>query len=459
MVPVWARIADAYRGVGALACITAILVLPAWGAEANQPAVVPVAPAPVLPKESAADKSRTRFVILLERKVDFQVSSLPNPNRVVIDLPDVKVQLPAITGDKPVGLVKSFRGGLAAPGKMRIVIDVTEPVVVERSTLDPGKDGRSPRLAIEIVRADSVKSAGPKKPLLAQASLAGLGTVQPPLPKPAERPEIRAARSFKPVIVLDPGHGGHDGGAVRNGAIEKEVVLLFSLALRDKLNATNRYKILMTRDSDKFIPLQERREFGERNKAALFIAIHADYAGSSARGATIYSLRDNVASELRRSAKGEVASNLLSDGDIRNKLRQSEDRDGGAVQGMLADLAQMEVEVTKRRTSLFARSVIEYMGESTNMMSNPDRSAAFAVLRTAKMPAVLIELAYVSNKEDAAKLKSDEWRGKVADSIVTAVDNYFSHHIASNPYVDTSAPLAEAQAQPVKLQVPLRRRR
>ncbi len=458
MVPVRARIAGVSRGASAMACVAALMTLtPMASTLANQPAMVPPAAAQTAPQDVAADKNRTRFVILLERKVDFQISSLPNPNRVVIDLPDVKVQLPSITGDKPIGLVKSFRGGLAAPGKMRIVIDVTQPVVVERSTLDPGKDGRTPRLAIEIVPADSVKSTGPKKPLLPQASLAGLGTVQPPLPKPAERPEVRAAKSFKPVIVLDPGHGGHDGGAVRNGAIEKEVVLLFSLALRDKLAATNRYKILMTRDTDKFIPLQDRREFGERNKAALFIAIHADYAGSSARGATIYSLRDNVAAELRRSAKGEIANNLLSDTDIRNKLRQSDARDGGAVQGMLADLAQMEVEVTKRRTSLFARSVIEYMGESTSMMSNPDRSAAFAVLRTAKVPAVLIELAYVSNKEDAAKLKSDEWRGKVAESIVTAIDNYFSHQMANNPFVSAAA--SEAEAAPVKVQVPLRRKR
>lgn len=454
MVPVRALSAGVFRGATAVACVSWLAVSGGiTSAIANQPTTTPPA---VVAQDVAANKSRTRFVIMLERNVEYQVSSLQNPNRVVVDLPDVKVQLPSISGDKPVGLVKSFRGGLAAPGKMRIVIDVTGPVVVERAVLDPAKDGRPARLALEIIPADLAKQGSPKKPL-PPASLAGLSTVQPPLPKPAERPEARAARTFKPVIVLDPGHGGHDGGAVRNGAIEKEVVLAFGHVLRDKLNATGRYKILMTRDTDKFVPLAERREFGERNKAALFIAIHADYAGSSARGATIYSLRDNVAAELRRSARGEVVNTLLNDNDVRNKLRQTEERDNGAVRGMLADLAQMEVEVTKRRTSLFARSVIEFMGETTNMMSNPDRSAAFAVLRTAKVPAVLIELAYVSNKQDAAQLKSDQWRAKVADSIVTAVDNYFSHQIASNPYVEASAPAEEAQ--PLKTRVPVRRKR
>src|SRR5690606_29381941 len=153
----------------------------------------------------------------------------------------------------PIGLVSSFRGGLAAPGKMRVVIDVTEPVIVEKAKLEPAKDGRPPRLVLEIVPVDGAKG-GPRKPFTTAAH-AGLATVQPPLPKPALRPEVRDARAFKPIIVLDPGHGGHDGGAVRNGTIEKEVVLLFSHVLRQKLEATKRYKVLMTRETDKFIPL------------------------------------------------------------------------------------------------------------------------------------------------------------------------------------------------------------
>ena len=107
--------------------------------------------------------------------------------------------------------------------------------------------------------------------------------------------------------------------------------------------------------------------------------------------------------------------------------------DAGAVRNILADLVQRETQATKDRTGTFVKSVIEYMGQSTELKDSPDRSAAFAVLSTAKVPAVLIELAYVSNKEDAELLKSDQWRGKVADSIVTAIDNYFSHQVARLP--------------------------
>ena len=373
------------------------------------------------------NKTRTRFVIGLEKKSEFQVFSLQNPNRVIVDLPDVKVNLPTMAGDQPVGLVKSFRGGLASAGKMKIVIDVTDPVIVETAIFEPAKDGHAPRLVLEIVPADGVKPAA-KKPL-ANAAMAnvGLATVQPPLPKPAERPEARAARAFKPVIVLDPGHGGHDSGANRNGAMEKEVVLAFGLSLREKLNATGRYKVLMTRDNDTFIPLDDRRAFGETHKAALFIAIHADYAGAQARGATIYSLRESVANDLKRSATGG-ASHFP---EKNHKAPPAGDNnDQGVINGFLGDLMQNEVQVNKARSSVFARSVIEYMGASTPMMSNPDRTAAFRVLKTATVPAVLIELAYVSNKQDAAALKSDEWRNKVSSSIVTAVENYFSNKIA-----------------------------
>ena len=203
------------------------------------------------------------------------------------------------------------------------------------------------------------------------------------------------------------------------------MVLSFSLKLREKLNATGRYKVLMTRDTDTFIPLEERREFAERNQAALFMAIHADYtARASARGATIYSLRPQMADTLRRSAQGGVDESVLSGKDA--ALVQKANGDVGTVRSMLADLARQELDLTRERTSVFVRSVINFMGGSTNLMDNPDRGAAFVVLKTAKMPSILIELGYITNSEDAEQLKSDRWRDKVSGSIVTAVDSYFT---------------------------------
>jgi len=267
--------------------------------------------------------------------------------------------------------------------------------------------------------------------LLAGASALGAMDVQPPMPRRAVSPQARALGAFKPVIVLDPGHGGDDTGAQKNGAIEKNVVLAFSLMLRDKLNATGRYKVLMTRDTDVFVELNKRREFAEHNLAQLFVAVHADYAQSSARGATIYSLRESVANSLQRSARGEASDNILSDKEL--AAAKPMDGDIGAIRGFLSDLIRLEVERNRDRTSVFVKSVIEHMGESTSLKDNPDRTAAFVVIKSAKVPSILVELGYVTNQEDAELLKSEQWREKVSASIVTAIDNYFSHQLARLP--------------------------
>ena len=401
-------------GAGKAEAQTALAAAPTELAAATIP--LPAAPAERLKK--------TRFVIALERKVEYQVQSLPNPNRVIVDLPNVKLRLPPSLAGQPVGIVNGFRAGLGAPGKMRVVIDVTEPVIVEKSEF-LGSSGNGPvLLSLEIAPAatdmGSLVQAAASMPASAVQKASAGGTIQPPVPRPAERPDKRPANAYKPLIVLDPGHGGHDSGAIRNGTVEKEVVLAFARTLRDQLRATGHYRVALTREDDTFVPLEERRQFAEDRKAALFIAIHADYATSRARGATIYSLRESVASNLAASARRQSANDALSDSELSSL--KSIGRQGPAVKSILADLAGREVESNRDRTSIFARAVIENMGRSTNMNENPDRNAAFQVLLTAKVPAVLIELAYVTNRADAAQLRSEDWRRNVARSIRSAID-------------------------------------
>ena len=409
----------AFRLTAALAAISFV----ASGAFAPIHAAGPEAP-PQITSEQRGETQRTRFVIGLERKVDFDVLALSNPNRVVIELPDVKMLLPNAPEGAATGLVKSFRGGLSAPGRARIVIDVAAPVVVEKAETE--KDGKSHRLVLDLIPASSSRAASIQAKKQVKSS-----ALQPPTPRPALRPQERLARTYKPVVVIDPGHGGDDSGAMKNGTVEKEAVLAFSKVLRDKLVASGQYRVVMTRDSDVFIPLDERRAIAERNKASLFIAVHADYAGSHARGATIYSLTESTANALQRSAKAEVVESVLSGKEL--AAVQKTAGDAGAIKDILADLAQREVVVNKERTNMFARSVIEFMGETTSMRENADREANFRVLKTAKVPSVLIELAYVTNVQDARNLRSEAWRDKVSDSIATAIDNYFSNQIARLP--------------------------
>jgi N-acetylmuramoyl-L-alanine amidase len=438
----WTGVEDMNIGPRRTACralrmgaIVVAALTPAAGL--GQQAVPPFALAPQKPAQEATgtalngDSARTKFIIALEKPVEFQVSALTGPNRVLVDLPNVRLQLPPQPGATPVGLVRAFRSGLSSPDNARIVIEVIGPVIVAKSVIEKNRD-KTARLVLEIIPAQSspLAEAASAKRTAMQTNAFGLGApgLQPPLPKPAVPPQIQALRSSKQVIVIDPGHGGDDTGAEKNGIVEKNVVLAFGLKLRDKLNATGRYKVLMTRERDEFVELHARREFAERHRASLFVAVHADYAQSRARGATIYSLRESIAHALQRSARGEAAGNVLSDKELAAVRRV--EGDVGAVKEILADLARLEVERNREHTSVFVKSVITYMGESTSLKDNPDREAAFVVIKSAKVPSILIELGYVTNEEDAELLKSDKWRERVSTSIVTAIDNYFSHQMA-----------------------------
>lgn len=398
------------------------------GATSVQAATVdPSASAPV-----GAQTGRTRFIIALPKQTQFHVSTLTNPNRVVVEFNATKFLLPRLPQNGPVGLVSGFSGGKAGNGKSRVIIQVTEPVIVDQSQIvRAAAGGHELQLEFIPVPAAPVNVAGRKKleQKFGRPKALGAGMLaQPPLPRPAESPSVRAAKTYRPIIVIDPGHGGRDSGAKKHGVVEKEVVLEFSHILRKKLEATGRYKVLMTRETDEFISLDGRRAFAEKMGAELFIAVHADYARSSARGATVYSLREKVANRLKRKTMKKTSKSIGS-----ADLEANASGDLGAVKRILGDLFQREVQRTNIRTDVVSRSLVKFMGGATNLRKNPHKEAAFRVLKTAHFPSVLVELAFVSNRSDAKLLTSDKWRKKVAKSMVQAVDRYFSTQIARLP--------------------------
>ncbi|MFZ4806037.1 MAG: N-acetylmuramoyl-L-alanine amidase [Hyphomicrobiaceae bacterium] len=402
--------------------IALALLIPCLAPAANAQ-IVPVKAEPnawqtqIRPDALNGDTKRTRFVVRLDREARYQFLNLSN--RLVIELPDVKLLLPP-PNDTPVGLVQGFTGGLAGPGRSRVIIDVTQPVAIENDRIEKAPDGKGYLLAFEMIPVEAATKPEPKMRSLAKPSGLGAAGVEPPQPRPAVTRDTARSNTYKPTIVIDPGHGGHDSGAMKHETVEKDVVLAFSLALRDKLKATGRYNVLMTRDTDVFVPLDERRDFGEKNKAQLFIAVHADYASTQARGATIYSLREGMFNSLKKSAK----TNETVSEKHRATLQQI-GSDTKALENILSDLTQREFATNDNSTSQFRTKAIEFMDAATTLRDNPEQSANFRVLLTAKVPSVLIELAYVSNQQDAKLLKSDEWRDKVSESIATAVENYF----------------------------------
>lgn len=417
-----------WRTLGRLVPLAGFLAASSVGAAAQTAGQLPFGLSSFFNTSSTTQSAnqRTRITIDLRRKSRFEIFSLNNPNRVVIELPQVGMRLPQVGRSRTKGLVKKLRAGRYAPGRSRIVIDVSEPVVVEKSQIKAAKSGRGAKLELVLV---PFRSVGKRTRAALKRPTFGLGvpTTQPPVPRRA-RGRKGGNLDYKPLIVIDPGHGGKDSGARKFGVNEKDVVLSFGHTLRKRLLKTGRYRIKMTRSTDVFITLGQRRKIAEKNNAALFIAVHADYAGSNANGATIYSLRKRLANRLRQSAAAEAAKNAMSGGVM--KYVSATNADLRAVRGILGDLAQREVHANLERTNVFTKFAVAHMGATTTMRSQPHRQAAFKVLKTAKVPSVLIELAYVSNRRDSARLQSQRWRNKVSASLVTAIDEYFSHSMS-----------------------------
>jgi len=360
------------------------------------------------------DEHNTRLVIDLTEKIDVATFTLADPYRVVIDLPQINFQIPARAGDKGRGLIKAFRYGLIMQGGSRIVIDAKGPVKVEKSFVLAASDGQPARLVVDLAATDrdsfmrhlSLASHAPRQP-----AKRNLPAVDPGDPRP--------------LIVIDPGHGGIDTGAKApgNGGDEKTMVLNFALALRDHLEKSGRYRVAMTRSDDTFVPLNERVRIARALKASLFVSIHADYlpkAEGEAQGATVYTLSENASdAEAARLAEAENKADVIAGIDLT--------REPNDVADILIDLLQRE---TKSFSVQLARGLVTEMKTATRLHANPVRSAGFIVLRAPDVPSVLIELGYVSSKEDLRSLKSEEWRNRTAAAMTRAIDTYFIPRMA-----------------------------
>ena len=363
------------------------------------------------------DGKQTRFVVDLSRKVDIRAFTLADPYRVVIDLPQVSFQLPPKAGERGRGLVKAFRFGLVMPGGSRIVLDVTGPVRVEKAFVLDASDGQPARLVLDLVGVD-------RETFLRAAA------VDNRLPAEGARkpePQANTGRDQRPIIVLDPGHGGIDTGTrAPSGETEKGVVLDIALMLRDKLEKSGKYRVVMTRTDDSFVALADRVRLARSRNAQLFISIHCDALArgeGEAEGATIYTLSDHATdAAAARLADAENRADVISGVDLSVEPDDIAD--------ILIDLAQRE---TKTFSLQFAKSVATELKSAARMHKHPLKSAGFRVLKAPDVPSVLIELGYVSNHQDLKQLMSEKWRMRAGDAIMQAVNTYFTTRLAGGP--------------------------
>ncbi len=375
----------------------------------------------------AGDSKQTRFVLDLDKAIQFRAFALADPYRVVVDIPQVNFQLAAGTGTTGRGLVKAFRYGLVMPGGSRIVFDLTGPARITNSYVLDAANGQPPRLVIEFEEVDraaflqSLAANSPESKTDSADVTASTPAETPAQPKPATVP---AATDFRPLIVIDPGHGGIDNGTQASGESEKSIVLAFGLALRDRIEKAGKYRVVMTRTDDTFIPLADRVKVARNQSAALFVSIHADALPrreGDAQGATIYTLSDR-ASDAEAEKLAEMENKADAIGGVNLTQEPAE------VADILIDLAQRETRTFSNR---FARLLAGEMKNSARMYKHPLKSAGFRVLKAPDVPSVLVELGYVSNKSDLEHLVSDSWRARTVGSMVQAIDAFFAKRMAT----------------------------
>ncbi len=394
------------------------LLCAASASAAERPAA-PAASAPdSLPVATDArlggDELQTRFVMDFSRKIDLHAFTLADPYRVVIDIPQVIFRLPPKAGESGRGLIKAFRFGLVMQGGSRVVFDLAKPVRIEKAFVVDATDSAPARLVLDLAPTD-------REAFLRKIAIENRAA-RADLPR-TDGPDGKSADP-RPLVVLDPGHGGIDTGTKGpGGEEEKDIVLNFAQRLRDRVEKTGKYRVLMTRADDTFVPLADRVRIARDAGAALFVSIHADalpHGEGDARGASIYTLSDTATdSEAARLAEKENRADVIAGVDLKGEPDD--------VAGILIDLAERE---TKSFSVQFAHKLVGEMKSVTRLHKTPLKSAGFRVLRAPDVPSVLVELGYVSNRQDLQSLVSDNWRDRTADSIAQAIDSYFSAHVA-----------------------------
>ncbi len=331
------------------------------------------------------DDADTRFVLDLSRKIDLHAFTLADPYRVVVDIPEVVFKLPPKAGESGRGLIKAFRFGLMMEGGSRIVLDLAKPVRVAKAFVMDAAAGDPARLVLDLVPTD-------RRSFLRQIALEDrLVSAAPPATARTAGQQRRPAAAGCARSRPRRHRYRHRGAPPEQ--MEKDIVLDFAKRLRDRIEKSGKYRVLMTRTDDTYVPLDERVRIARKAGASLFVSIHADSLPRNegdAQGATVYTL-SNKASDAQAAqlAEKENGADVIAGVDLKTEPND--------VAGILIDLAQRE---TKTFSIQFAHDVVGDMKGMARLHKEPIKSAGFRVLRAPDVPSVLVELGYVSNRED-----------------------------------------------------------
>ncbi|VDS05911.1 N-acetylmuramoyl-L-alanine amidase AmiC precursor [Devosia equisanguinis] len=368
----------------------------------------------VMDARLTATPERVRLVIDLAGKTEFSFVSLSEPNRLAVDVRAGTFSVPEAEGvpSEP-GLVSAYTIEQAAPDRVRTTLELSGPAQVQQAyVLDPFED-QPARLVVDIIAATPEEfAANVERDRQASESIA----TAPAQSTPAGGSELPF--DSKPLVVIDPGHGGIDSGAEAAGGIkEKDIVLAFALRLQELLVESGRFDVALTREDDTYLRLEERVALARGNKADLFLSIHADsFQQPEIRGASVYTRDENATDVLDKVlADSENKTDVIAGFTVPQQMAPE-------VVDILLDLMRREMRV---QSFMAAQAIVHQLEPSVALRRFPVRQADFFVLQAPDVPSVLIELGFLSNANDIANLMQSDWRDRTANAIARGISSYF----------------------------------
>ncbi len=364
--------------------------------------------------------SKTRLVIDLDQAADFRTFILPDPVRMVIDLPAFEWRAGQIQSPQSAGVMETRHGNLE-PGISRIVFDLNRPVSIQSAFTLPASGEKPPRLVIDFANASPSVFAKTNNSL--HGDLGKTNAHKQPDPPNAPPQTATPTTPKKPLIIIDPGHGGVDPGAVGDGIYERNITLAMAKELKSQLERSGNYRVKLTRDTDTFIKLGNRVKIARQSDGDLFISLHADALDKpEVSGASVYTLSEKASdAQTAKLAARENKVDLIAGVDL-----ETEDKE---VADILMDLAMRE---TMNQSKFFANTLVQtFKNSGIKTLDNAHRSAGFAVLKAPDIPSVLVEAGFISNKKEAQLLNTASHRQKIARALKNGIDKYFEQ-VAKN---------------------------
>ena len=357
---------------------------------------------------------RARLIIDLSGPTEFAIVSLDGPDRIAVDVKafDLKILAPADVAGK--GIVSAFAVEMADKGRARTTLTLSQPAQVQQAYILDAVADQPARLVVDLI-ADTSDNFKAKVAADLAASIANQGVL--PATESTDPGTHAPVTEVRPLVVIDPGHGGVDNGATApNGLHEKDITLAFALDLQKVLIDSGRFDVALTRQDDSYLTLNERVDLARMNKADLFISLHADtFQQPEIRGASVYTRDENAT---------DVLDKVLADGEKRYDIVAgfAMPQATPAVMDILVDLMRREM---RKSSFMAAQAIIHQLEPSVALRRFPVRQADFFVLQAPDVPSVLVELGFLSNASDIANLQKSDWRERVVDALARGIADYF----------------------------------